>query len=56
MTQLTGANLEGVDLSEAKLIKTLFDEEQIDILQQEYDLSKAFVYLSEMDEIQACFA
>lgn len=51
MTQLTGANLEGVDLSEAKLIKTLFDEEQIDILQQEYDLSKAFVYLSEMDEI-----
>ncbi len=51
MTQLTGANLEGVDLSEAKLIKTLFDEEQIDILQQEYDLSKAFVYISEMDEI-----
>ena len=51
MTQLTGANLDDVDLGEVVLIKTIFDEEQVKNLQRKYDLSSVMVYLAEIDEV-----
>ena len=48
---LNGADLREVDLSGANLDKTLFDESQIDILHEKYDLSNSRVYLSETGKV-----
>lgn len=50
-TDLHGAELEGTDLeapnfSGADLAGTIFDEKQVDMLHEQYDLSRSYVYLS----------
>ena len=48
---LREANLIGADLSEASLSRTIFDEEQVNLLCKEYDLSDSRVYLFKTEEI-----
>lgn len=48
---LVEADLSETDLSEAILNEAIFDEEQVDILNRKYDLSKSRIILSEMDQV-----
>lgn len=48
---LNGADLRRADLNEADLVGTIFDERQVDILHEKYDLSRSKVILFETDEI-----
>ena len=48
---LRGTSLIGVDLSETDLSETTFDEKQISMLQQKYDLSQSRVFIPETNEI-----
>ncbi len=47
---LSGADLGGADLSRANLIGTIFDENQVNLLSKEYDLTNSRVYISETME------
>ena len=48
---LNGADLIGADLREANLNETIFDERQVNMLHEKYDLSMSRVVLSETDEV-----
>lgn len=48
---LRGADLRNVSLSEADLIQTIFDESQVKLLCEKYDITDSRVYISETREI-----
>lgn len=50
-TDLSRANLSGAALYNANLRETIFNEQQIDILYEKYNLSKSRVFISETNEI-----
>lgn len=47
---LRGAKLNQADLEKVDLVDVIFSEEQVEILHNRYDLSKALIYVSETDE------
>lgn len=51
ITRLIGANLNEVNLMGADLSLARFDEKQVDLLQEKYDLSDSMVYFSKTKEI-----
>jgi DNA replication protein DnaC len=50
-TNLTGVNLEQVDLSLTNISNAIFDEEQVKMLSNKYDMSKTRVYIKKMGTI-----
>ncbi len=48
---LSGADLSEANLSEADLIRTIFDENQVNLLSKGYDLTNSRVYISKTEEI-----
>lgn len=50
-TDLTGTDLTETDLTEANLREALFDEEQVNYLENKYDLQQVRVYIEKTNEI-----